>query len=133
MFDLTPFQTWLASLGPYGYLLAAALPVAVAILRQRFGPAPAPVTPTPNPTPAVAPPRLDAVAPLLNALLNSLGVAPRNRPATVADLPHATHLQLRDELDAVTAAKSAAHAAALADLEAAPQISKWRNPGGDRS
>lgn len=94
--DLSPLQTWLASLGPYGYLLAAAVPVVVYFLRQRLGPLPAPVTPTPSPTPAVAPPRLDAVAPLLNALLNALGIAPRTRPATVADLPHATHLQLRD-------------------------------------
>ncbi|WP_439625330.1 hypothetical protein [Gemmata sp.] len=116
MSDLTSLQTWLASLGPYGYVLAAAVPVVAYLVRRWTGPPAAPVTPTPVPTPAVAPPRLDAVAPLLNALLTALGVAPRNRPATVADLPHATHLQLRDELDAVTAAKSAAHAAALADL-----------------
>ena len=122
MSDLTSLQTWLASLGPYGYVLAAAVPVVAYLVRRWTGPPAAPVTPTPAPTPAVAPPRLDAVAPLLNALLNALGLAPQNRPATVADLPHATHLQLRGELDAVTAAMSAAHAAALADL--APRAEK---------
>lgn len=116
MSDLAPLMNWLTSLGPYGYLLAALVPIAVSFLKQRFGPLPTPVTPTPTPTPATAPSRLDAIAPLLNSLLNALGLAPKGRPATVADLPHATHMQLRDELDAVTAAKSAAHAAALADL-----------------
>lgn len=113
MSDLTSLQTWLASLGPYGYLLAAAVPVVAYFVRRFTGP---PVVPAPAPTPPSDPQRLDAVAPLLNALLNALKLAPRNRPATVADLPHATHLQLRDELDAVTAAATAAHAAALADL-----------------
>jgi hypothetical protein len=121
MSDLAPLMNWLVSLGPYGYVLAALVPVAVYFLKQRFGPLPPPVTPTPAPTPAVAPSRLDAIAPLLSSLLNALGMTPKGRPATVADLPHETHLQLRDELDAVTAAKSAAHAAALADLNPAPE------------
>ena len=119
--DLTPLTAWLQSLGPVGYLLAAALPVALYFLRQKYGPVAPPVMPTPTPTPAVSSPRLDASAPLLNALLSALGLAPKGRPATVADLPHGLHLQLRDELDAVTSAKAEAHAAALADLQPVTQ------------
>ena len=54
MSDLTPLMNWLTSLGPYGYLLAALVPLAVAFLRQRFGPLPTPVTPTPTPTASLA-------------------------------------------------------------------------------
>jgi len=124
MTDLTPLMTWLASLGPYGYLLSAAVPVVVFLLRNRFGPLTQPVTPTPAPSPAVTSPRLDARAPLLNMLLNALGVVPRGRPATIADVPHETHLQLQSELDGVAAAKVAAHTAALADLSPTPPTSK---------
>ncbi|MBA4191751.1 MAG: hypothetical protein C0467_27540 [Planctomycetaceae bacterium] len=125
MSDLSPLQNWLTSLGPYGYLLAALVPVVAFFVRRGLGFPASPATPpTPAPTPTDSPARLDRVAPLLNTLLNALGIAPRNRPATVADLPHATHLQLRDELEAVTAARSDAHAAALADLTPTPPASK---------
>lgn len=116
--DLTPLQEWLASLGTYGYLLAAALPVVVYFLKTRLSPA-APITPTPTPSPATISPRLDAVAPLLNALLSALGLAPRNRPATVADVPHDFHLQVSQEWDKVNAIKYEAATKAAQDLNVA--------------
>lgn len=115
--DLTPLTNWLQSLGTVGYLVSAVVTVLAYLLYQRLGPQPAPVTPTPTPTPAVTSPRLDAVAPLLNALLVALGKAPKGRPATVADLPHDLHLQVMGEVNAVTEAKAEHHRAALYDLE----------------
>lgn len=120
MSDLTALQAWLTSLGPYGYVLAAAVPVVVYFLKKRFGPPAAPVVPTPDPTPANVSPRLDAVAPLLNALLAALGLAPKGRPATVADVPHDLFVQYGTEWDKVSAVKTAAAAQVARDLAAEP-------------
>lgn len=114
--DLTPLTNWLQSLGTVGYLIAAAIPVIVYFLKQKYGPTPTPVTPTPDPSPATISPRLDAVAPLLNALLAALGLAPKGRPATVADVPHDFHLQVSNEWDKVNAIKSAQAEKMVADL-----------------
>jgi len=114
--DLTALQAWLTSLGTYGYLLAAAVPVVVYLIRQKLSPLAKPITPTPDPSPATVSPRLDALAPILNALLASLGIAPKGRPATVADVPHDLHVQMGAEWDKVNAAKAAAVAHMAKDL-----------------
>lgn len=126
MDPIQALQTWLASLGPYGYLVAAAVPVVVYLVRQKLGPAPKPVTPTPDPSPATVSPRLDAIAPVLNALLAALGIAPKGRPATVADVPHDLHVQMGAEWDKVNAEKAAAVARMARDYaaEATPAPTK---------
>lgn len=108
--------TWLQSLGTWGYVLAGLVPVVAYLLRQKFGPKPAPTLPSPETTPANASPRLDAVAPILNALLTALGIAPKGRPATVADVPHDLFMQYGNEWDKLAAIKAAAAAQTAKDL-----------------
>ncbi len=113
---LTAFLTWLKSLGDVAFVLPALVPVALYMLRKKFGPLVTPVTPTPDPTPATVSPRLDAIAPFINALLTALGIAPKGRAATVADIPHDFHLQLRNEVDRINGIKAAATTTAAKDL-----------------
>lgn len=124
MDPLQALQTWLISLGPYGYLVAAAVPVVVYFLKKKFGPAVAPVVPTPDPSPANVSPRLDTVAPYLNALLTALGIAPKGRQATVADLPHDLLVQVGNEWDRASAIKTAAAVQMAKDLAVEPVPTK---------
>lgn len=115
--DMTPITNWLASLGPYGYLLAAALPVVLYLLRRKFGPLAQPVVPTPAPSPATTSPALAGRFPLASLFAAALGIKTPGRAATVADIPHDKLVQLRDEVTGLIEAKVEHHAAALADLQ----------------
>lgn len=106
----------LTALGPWGLIVGVALVLGLQFLRQRLGPQPQPVLPTPMPTAATVAVRLDATAPLINRLLQGLGTRPDGKPITSADVSHEVLLQLRQEISALIEAKSASHAAALADL-----------------
>jgi len=114
--DLTPLLTALSALGPWGIVAGIGITLGLQFLRNRLSRPPAPITPTPNPSPATHPLRLDGQFPLLARLAQVLGIAPRTGPATTADLSHELVLQLRSEVERLSAAKAAGHAAALADL-----------------
>lgn len=118
--DLSGLQTWLSSLGTWGYLLAAAIPVLLYFAKQRLGTPAAPALPTAPASPATNPLNLGPQFPLLNLLLQALGKIPRGASGTTADIPHTLIAQISSEVAGVTEAHIAAHTAALADLGAAP-------------
>jgi hypothetical protein len=114
--DLTPLLTALSALGPWGIVAGIGITLLLQFLRNRLGKPAAPLVPLPNPSPATNPQPLDKQFPLLARLAQVLGITPRTGPATTADIPHDLVLQLRSEVDRLSAAKAAGHAAALADL-----------------
>ncbi len=116
--DLTLLLNWLQSLGPYGYLLAAAVPVVLYLFRTKFGPVPLPATPTPPASPATNPLDLGPQFPLLNLLLQGLGIVKKGASGTTADIPHTLISQLSTEVEGVRQAHIEAHTAALSDLGA---------------
>lgn len=90
-------SAFLASLGPWGILIGAALPILAQFLRNRIAPAPAPVPPAPVPEPKPVPKPSDTpVLDLLLLLLKSK-LAPKSPVSASADLSHddAAELLLR--------------------------------------
>jgi len=117
--DLSSITAWLASLGlsqSTSLLAGAAIAVAVYFLKKKLGAPAAPVLPTSPASPATNPLDLAAQFPLLNRLLQGLGIVPKSGGGTTADIPHALLLQLDAEVEELKAARGAAHVAALADL-----------------
>jgi hypothetical protein len=120
MLDLSALQTWLQGLGSWGYLLAAALPVVMYLLKQKLGTPAAPALPTAPASPATNPLNLGPQFPLLNLLLQGLGIVKKGASGTTNDIPHTLLMQIDGEVQQAKDAKAAAHTAALVDLGAVP-------------
>lgn len=98
--DLTPLLEWLKAQGNVGAFIVVLLPVISLLLGRKYLPQ-TPANGTPTPT--------------LDLILKALGLAPKGRQATSADLPHEVHLQIQGVLDKVSADKAAKASKELAD------------------
>ncbi|VTU00988.1 unnamed protein product [Gemmataceae bacterium] len=102
--DLTPLIDWLKLQGNVGALIVVLLPVLSWFLSRKYGPPAVPANGSPTPT--------------LDVILKALGIAPKGRPATAADLPHEVHLQIQSVLDKAAADKAAKASKELTDYTA---------------
>lgn len=93
--DLSFLTPLLAQLGPWGYLIAALVPVVAMLLKQKYAPS-APASPT-------DPPKTAPETPILDAILKALGKLPKGKPGTFDDLSHEDQKKFQAELDKVAA------------------------------
>lgn len=103
--DLTPLIDWLKLQGNVGAFIVLLLPVLSWFLSRKYGP---PAVPASGGSPT----------PTLDMILKALGIAPKGRPATAADMPDETHLQIQAVLDKVAADKAARASKMLTDFTA---------------
>lgn len=115
--DIAPILTALSSLGPWGIVAGIGVTLFAQLLRSRLSHAGLPSLPRPNRSPATDPQPLADQFPLLHRLAQLMGSNQRKRVMTTADIPHEVVLQLRTEIERLSTATAAGHAAALADLE----------------
>ena len=121
--DLSSITKFLTDMGlsQTGALAAGmGLVVLVMFLRSRLGTPAPPALPTAPASPATNPLNLGPQFPIINSVLQALGIIPKGTVGTTADIPHTLIAQLSAEMSGITNAKIAEHAAALADLGAVP-------------